>query len=124
MSDLVSVVFPVGPGVAEAGLALRDMLEQTWEELEIVAVLNGCLPEVREEFLDVRLRVVDFGGTADLLRALDHAVEMSRGKWLARMDSDDRCHKTRIEKTLEPLLAGACEVASCGIQLVGALGEM
>jgi len=124
MNDLVSVVFPVGPGVDSAGDALRDLLTQTWPDLEIIAVLNGCLPEVREDFLsrkDERLRVFDLGEEARLLPALNLAVEESRGKWLARMDSDDRCSATRIEKQLE--LLQRVDVATCEIELVGALGE-
>lgn len=124
MTDLVSVVFPVGPGVKEAGDALDDLLGQTWENLEILAVLNGCLPEVREDFLgrnDERLRVIDLGDEPQLLPALNLAVEKSRGKWLARMDSDDRCHATRIEKQVE--LLATVDVATCEIELVGALGD-
>ena len=72
MNDLVSVVFPVGPGVASASNALDDLLGQTWQNLEIIAVLNGCLPEVREGFLakkDERLRVLDLGEEPQLLPA-------------------------------------------------------
>ena len=126
MQEKVSVVFPVGPGVAQAGLALRDLLAQTWENLEVVAVLNGCLPEVRAEFLEVRddrLRVIDLGGEGRLLDALEVAVVESRGKWLARMDSDDRCDAARIAQQVALLESDECEVASCGIALCGALGD-
>jgi len=64
MSDLVSVIFPVGPGVFDAGLALNDLLGQSYSRLEVVAVLNGCPEGVRREFLgrnDSRLRIIDFG---------------------------------------------------------------
>lgn len=124
MNDLVSVVFPVGPGVASAREALDDLLGQTWQNLEIIAVLNGCLPEVREEFLvkkDERLRVLDLGEEPQLLPALNLAIRESRGKWLARMDSDDRCSATRIEKQLE--LLQSVDVVTCEIELVGALGD-
>ncbi|MDB4538108.1 glycosyltransferase [Akkermansiaceae bacterium] len=124
MNDLVSVVFPIGPGVTTAGLALDDLLGQTWSNLEILAVLNGCLPDVREEFRakkDKRLRVFDLGDEPQLLPALNLAVEKSRGKWLARMDSDDRCQATRIEKQVA--LLQSVDVATCEIELVGALGE-
>lgn len=126
MADLVSVVFPVGPDVDEAGLALDDLLSQSYQELEVVAVLNGCPEEVRLDFLernDTRLRVIDLGTKPQLLDALDHAVKESRGQWLARMDSDDRCDRTRIEKQVALLRSGECEVASCGISLKGALGD-
>ena len=124
MNDLVSVVFPVGPGVSTAGEALDDLLKQTWSNLEIIAVLNGCLPEVREEFLttqDERLRIFDLGEEPQLLPALNLAIEKSQGKWLARMDSDDRCSVTRIEKQLK--LLQSVDVATCEIELVGALGD-
>ena len=126
MSDLVSVVFPVGPGVPDAGLALDDLLGQTYSNLEVVAVLNGCPELVRGEFLDrddPRLMVIDLGDEPRLLDALDLAVSKSRGKWLARMDADDRCDSTRIERQVSLLESGKYEVASCGISLMGALGD-
>lgn len=126
MSDLVSVVFPVGPGVSDAGLALDDLLGQTYSNLEVVAVLNGCPDLVRCDFSardDVRLTVIDLGDEPCLLDALDLAVSKTRGRWLARMDADDRCDSTRIEKQVGLLEAGECEVVSCGISLKGALGD-
>jgi len=126
MKGLVSVVFPIGPGVPRARCALDDLLAQRWERLEIVAVLNGCLPGVRAEFLscrDERLRVIDLGEEPHLMTALEVAVDESRGEWLARMDSDDRCAPSRIGEQVRLLMSGGCEVASCGISLEGALGE-
>ncbi|MGJ8695995.1 MAG: glycosyltransferase [Verrucomicrobiaceae bacterium] len=126
MSELVSVVFPVGPGAEGALAALGDILGQSWEELEVLVVLNGCPEEVRGEFGKVgdgRVRIFDLGDEGDLLGALGLAIRNARGKWLARMDSDDRCDGERIEKTMGPLLAGEGEVASCGIELEGALGD-
>lgn len=126
MGDLVSVVFPIGPGVSNAGSALDDLLRQTYSKLEVVAVLNACPEIVRRKFLerdDPRLRVIDLGSEPRLLDALDLAVNKSRGKWLARMDADDRCDLSRIERQLELLESGECDVASCGISLKGALGD-
>jgi glycosyltransferase involved in cell wall biosynthesis len=126
MSGLVSVVFPVGPGVSKAGLALDDLMGQTYEELEILAVLNGCPEEVRADFLnreDGRLRVYDLGSEGRLLDALDFAVRESRGHWLARMDSDDRCAPERLARQVARLEEGGIEVVSCGISLKESLGE-
>lgn len=125
-SGKVSVVFPVGPGVAQAGLALDDLLEQSYHDLEIVAVLNGCPPRVRADFLsrsDCRLRVIDLGTEGRLLDALEAAVAASTGRWLARMDSDDRCAPERIARQVAMLTEGDCQAVSCGISLVRALGD-
>lgn len=126
MAGLVSVIFPVGPGVNAAGLALDDLLQQTYEDLEVIAVLNGCPGEVRKDFLsrtDARLRVIDLGHEGRLLDALDVAVEQCRGRWLARMDSDDRCAPERLERQIERLEEGEIEVVSCGISLKNPLGD-
>ncbi|MGC6427147.1 MAG: glycosyltransferase [Akkermansiaceae bacterium] len=126
MRDLVSVIFPVGPGARGALDALEDLKGQTWRELEIIAVLNGCPDAVRAAFQkerDPRVHLLDLGAEPHLIRALNAAVESASGKWLARMDTDDRCHSERIERTLAPLIAGKWDVVSCGIELVHALGE-
>lgn len=126
MNEKVSVVFPVGPRVDRAGMALDDLMRQSWRDLEILAVLNGCPDDVRRDFLgrqDSRLRVIDLGGEPQLLRALDIAIAESSGRWLARMDADDRCHESRIEKQVRFLIDGRFDVVSCGIELVDPLGD-
>ncbi len=126
MGELLSVVFPVGPGVPRAGRALDDLLAQTYSDLEIISVLNGCPEEVREDFLgrrESRLRVLDLGSEGRLLDALEWAVNESRGSWLGRMDSDDRCAPERFERQVSMLEDGEVEVVSCGISLCGALGD-
>ena len=126
MKPEISVIFPVGPGANRACFALADILGQSWKSLEVIFLLNGCPSAVREEVCglqDDRVRVVDLGEEGCLLDALNEGIRLSRGKWLARMDSDDRCDPERLEKTMVPLLSGECDVASCGIELVGALGD-
>jgi glycosyltransferase involved in cell wall biosynthesis len=58
-----------------------------------------------------------------LLDALEAAVAASDGKWLARMDSDDRCASDRLARQMALLESGDCEVVSCRLSLVGALGD-
>ena len=125
MTELVSVVFPVGPGDVDAAAALRDMLGQTWQELEVLLVLNGASAKVRadlEKVQDMRVRRFDLGAEPALLPALQLAIKQAKGRFLARMDADDRCDPRRIEATIQPLSAGQGEVASCGIELCDPLG--
>ena len=122
----MSVVFPVGPGEVEARSALEDILGQTWRNLEVAMVLNGASEAVRKSLTGVRddrVRFFDLGEEPQLLRALDLAVRETRGAFLARMDSDDRCAPERIARTMTPLLEKEGSVASCGIELVGAQGD-
>ncbi len=124
--ERVSVVFPIGPGVATAGAALADLRAQSHPDVEILAVLNACLPEVRREFQacsDKRLKLFDLGDEPSLLGALDLAVEKSTGKWLARMDSDDRCAPDRLARQVALLESGTYDLVSCGISLREGLGE-
>lgn len=126
MNDRVSVIFPIGPNAYRASEALKDLFSQSWSDLEIIATLNGCPSEIRADFLaqnDPRLKVIDLGEKPALIEALNTAIEQSSGRWLARMDTDDRCASERIEKTMAPLLAKEAEVVSCGVKLIDALGD-
>lgn len=113
----ISVLLPVRDGALFLEEALRSILDQTWSDLEVVAVDDGSTDGTaalltRTAQLDARLRVVrtDPGG---IVAALERARAEARAPLLARMDADDIAPPDRLERQRAHLLAHPA-VTLCG----------
>lgn len=97
---MISVALPCFNAQDSLEACLESLLAQTFEDFEVVAVNDGSTDatlDVLRQFSarDGRIRVFDrpHGG---VVRAMNFAVEQSRGEYVARMDSDDICLPERL----------------------------
>jgi glycosyltransferase involved in cell wall biosynthesis len=102
MSDtpLVSVAMPVFNGAQTIESAIRSVLYQTYENWELVLIEDGSTDETlakARKFKDSRIRIISDGTNQGHGARLNQAVELSRGKYIARMDQDDLCFPERFE---------------------------
>ena len=111
-SPLVSVVLPVrnrGDVVAEA---LSSVLRQTYTEIEVIVVDDGCtdtsMDEVRK-IVDPRVRIVLNDGPHSAASARNCGMEHARGRYLAFQDSDDRWHPEKLAVQVHALTAPGSE---------------
>lgn len=98
----ISVILPVFNGQATIENAVRSILDGTFTDLEVVCVNDGSTDgtaSILDELArhDPRLRVLHCPHRG-LVLALNTALEVSKGDWIARMDADDLSHPTRLEK--------------------------
>lgn len=106
MSELaISVIIPVYNGGKWLAKALASVEEQQDGSIEIIVIDDGSTdrsPEIAEQakltFKNMKLlrNEHNLGIVASLNRGLDAA----RGRYIARMDSDDVCRPTRFVKQL------------------------
>jgi glycosyltransferase involved in cell wall biosynthesis len=103
MSDvpIVSVVMTVYNTQRYVGEALESVLAQTFADFELVIIDDGSTdrsPLILKDFAlrDRRIRLVSRRNTG-IVRAANEGIEMARGRYLARMDSDDVCLPHRFE---------------------------
>lgn len=99
---LVSVVMPVYNQEKYVACAVESILRQSLTDYELIIVDDGSTDgtlSVIKEFKDERIRLFEenHGG---FLAALQKGVRAARGRWIARMDSDDICHPQRLEKQI------------------------
>ena len=85
--------------------AVESVLAQTFKDFEFIVVDDGSQDRTLEflgHFSDVRMRVIstENGG---LTAALNAGLQVARGKYIARMDSDDVCHPSRLESQLRDI---------------------
>lgn len=105
---LVSVVLPCHDAERFLAQALKSLLGQTYERLEILAVDDGSedgTATILEEFAsrDDRVRVLRNAENLGVIRTLNLAVAEARGEVIARMDADDVAASTRIERQVAVL---------------------
>ena len=80
--------------------ALASILEQTWSEFEFVVVDDGSqdgTADILRGVMDARLRVVT-QPNAGMAAALNAGLRISRGRYVARMDADDRSSPDRLAR--------------------------
>ena len=123
----VSILMPVFKTEPFLREALDSMLSQTFTDFELI-VLDDCSPGNAEDILDEYKdpRIVRYLGekNAGLANVLNVGMEMARGKYIARMDSDDLSSPNRLEVQVNYLEQHPdIDLCSCGMTLFGAMED-
>jgi glycosyltransferase involved in cell wall biosynthesis len=107
MGPLVSILLPVYNSVAYIESALNSILLQTYQNIELILINDGCndgteliLQDFSNKYSYVRLINQENLGYC---QSLNNGVELCKGKYIARMDADDIMHPSRIELQLKYL---------------------
>lgn len=114
----VSVVMSVHNSSRFLQEAIDSILAQTYEDFEFIIVDDGSTDEsglILAEQTDDRIRVLRLQENQGIPVAVQRGIEMSSGKYIARMDSDDVALSTRLEKQLA-FLESFPEVGVVGAQ--------
>lgn len=107
-NGLVSVVMPAYNAASFIGKAIASVLNQTYTNLELIIVNDGCTDataEVVQSFTDDRIRYFDLGQNRGRGYARNFAVAQCRGEFVAVCDADDINLPTRLEKQVHFLSA-------------------
>ena len=123
MAPLVSVLMPVYKTAPYLREAMDSILTQTFTDFELI-VLDDCSPDNAEDVLSEYndSRIVRYKGENNqgLANVLNIGIEMARGKYIARMDSDDISLPDRLRSQVDYLDCHPdIDLCSCGMQLFG-----
>lgn len=81
-----------------------SVLNQTYEDFELVIVNDGSTDRTREilesEFSDRRIKIFNRENRSRV-KALNQAVNVSMGEYIAILDADDYCLPERLKKQVE-----------------------
>ena len=124
MHPTVSILMPVYKTSQYLREAVESMLSQTFTDFELI-VLNDCSPDNAEEVLDEYTdpRIVRYLGEKNvgLANVLNVGMQMAKGKYIARMDSDDLSTPNRLEVQVNYLERHPdIDLCSCGMKLFDA----
>lgn len=110
-TNLVSVLLPLyNEPIAFAKEAIDSILKQTYQNLEIILLLDNPQNEELKKLItdykgqDERVRIHINEENRGLPATLNAGINLATGDYIARMDGDDISVSTRIEKQLNYLL--------------------
>ena len=122
MNELISVIIPAYNIQDYLGVTLDSILEQTYDNLEIIVVNDGSKDHtgaVADAYAekDSRIRVIhkeNGGVTSARLRGVAEA----KGEWIGFADGDDLIEPNMYQRLLENALKYNADISHCGYQMV------
>lgn len=119
----VSILMPIYNVEPYLREAVDSILNQTFADFELIC-LDDCSPDNSAEILDTYSdpRIVRYYGEKNqgLANVLNIGMDMARGEYVARMDSDDISLPDRLQVQVDYLDNHSnVDLCSCGMQLFG-----
>ena len=119
----ISVVLPVYNSEEYLIESLESISNQTFRDFEIIAINDGSTDnslEILKNYArkEPRLRIISRENKG-ITKTLNEGIELSKGDFIARMDSDDICLPLRFEKQLEYIINKNLDVCGTKYQRIG-----
>lgn len=98
-APVVSVLLPVYNAGRYLQATLDSVLAQTFTNFEVIAIDDGSTDDsqaILRATRDPRIRVVEHRHNRGLIATLNEGIELARGPYIARLDSDDLMHPDRL----------------------------
>jgi len=120
-NPLISVIIPVYNRENLIQSAIKSIVDQTYENLEIIIIDDGstdCTEEKVKQIKDNRIRYFKNERNMGVSRARNRGIKLSGGEIIALQDSDDQAYPDRLEKQLRLLLSSDIQVGAvyCGME--------
>jgi len=100
----VTIAMPVYNGGRELRLAVQSILDQTFDDWELVIVDDGSTDgavAALADLADPRIHILADGHNLGLAARLNQVIGLARTPFIARMDHDDIAHPERLSRQLE-----------------------
>jgi glycosyltransferase involved in cell wall biosynthesis len=125
MLPLVSVVITTYKGKDSIDRAVRSVLSQTYQNIEIIVVDDngkGTTDQIATESLvtaisDERLQYIAHEVNKNGSAARNTGINAAKGKYVALLDDDDSFRKDKIEKQLKALEDSECKLCYTGLMI-------
>ena len=116
---LISVIVPVYNVQYFLDDCVKSIVEQSYDNLEIVLVDDGSTDSSREKcdkwgLADSRIRVIH-QKNAGLSGARNTGISIAKGDYIAFIDSDDYIHRDYVKSMYEACLDNNVQLCVCGI---------
>lgn len=95
----ISVILPAYNASTFLQQAIDSVLNQTYEHFELIIINDGSTDntgEIIRTYHDPRILLIDHHENKGLIYSLNEGISLAKGKYIARMDADDRCLPERL----------------------------
>lgn len=102
---ILSVVMAVYNGEKYIKESIDSVLNQSFTDFEFIIVNDGSTDDtttILSGYTDKRMQIIHQKNVG-LSKSLNRGIEIAKGKYIARMDADDRCKIDRFKKQLDYL---------------------
>jgi len=103
MSPLVTVIMPTYNSMTTVGQSIESVLNQTMSDLELCIIDDGSFDDTYKIISelaknDSRIKILRNNGNLGVAAARNKALEISTGKYVAFLDSDDYWEQEKLKK--------------------------
>jgi len=116
MNPKISVLMPVYNSEKYLKEAIESILNQTFSDFEFLIINDGSTDQsvnIIESYGDSRIRLIHNEQNQGLISTLNKGIDLSQGKYIERMDSDDISLPARLEKQFK-LMEENEDIGICG----------
>jgi glycosyltransferase involved in cell wall biosynthesis len=119
--NLVSVIMSVYNDELRVGKAIESILNQSYKNIELLIVDDSSTDktlEICKDYIQTNVHVYKNKKNIGLTKSLNKLLKLSNGNYIARQDSDDISHPTRIEKQINHMLKNKLLVSTTRANLL------
>lgn len=124
----VSILVPVKDGSQFLHASIASLIEQSFDDFEIVIVNDYSNNETVDILADIvkldsRIKLYHNNGIPGLSNALNFGLKHAKGRYVARHDADDISVATRLKAQIEYLeMHPELDILGCNIEMIDASG--
>lgn len=102
----ISVVMPAYNSEKYIGEAIESILNQTFTDFEFIIINDGSMDDTAKIVLqyankDKRIKFINNKDNRGIVSVLNQGLDLAKGEYIARMDSDDISLPTRFERQIQ-----------------------
>lgn len=97
----ISVILPVYNAEKYIRNSIESILHQSFKDFELIIINDGSIDNsdaIISSFNDVRICYYANDTNLGLIKTLNKSINLSKGRYIARMDADDICMPDRLKK--------------------------
>ena len=116
-----SVVIPTYNQAKHLEEAIKSVINQTLQDYEIIIVDNYSTDETQdiiEKYKSNKIKMIKFNNKGIIGASRNQAIKISRGKWIAFLDSDDMWFKNKLKVIYEEIKNGSDVKVYCSDELI------
>lgn len=125
---LISVVMPAYNAEKTVGLAIESVMSQSFRQWELIVINDRSKDNTRQKVLemagrDERIRYVENDGNLGVAGTRNRGITLSRGEWIAFLDSDDAWESSKLERQVQLVKRTAARLVFTGSAFMNQEGE-